>query len=240
LPTSFEANEEAKRRLQLAIQHNRPVADIDVLVVLRLWPFEPNTKRPNVTPEGSEWVYSSTLGLIYDLTGKVKISRKTVGSEYVLRLFGKWLKDQLGGNSFPWTSISLNKNYAAARHVDKGNWGPSALRAVGDCTGGQLRYWPNSPRSRDLSILDEKDSLVLDARHGVVLFDGNNPHSVEPYTGERFSLVFFTTSQYKKASAAVQRRIKYLGVPVPTTSKMKRAEGLVHEGLGLQRLESQV
>jgi len=233
-PLPDDANAEAKKRFGLAIQHGRPVADADVLAVLRLWPFTPNTKRKNVMPKKTDWVYSSTLGLIHDFTGRVVVSLSTCGSEDVVRLLARWLRDQLGENSFPWTSISLNKNYAAARHRDKGNRGPSALRALGDHAGGQLRYWERVSSTKDLSRLSESESVVLDPRHGLVLFDGNSPHSVEPYTGERYSLVFFTTSRYKKATPKVRKQMKCMGLRLPTEIELSVAAGLVREGLGLR------
>ena len=42
---------------------------------------------------------------------------------------------------------------------------------------------------RRLTSLKESDCVVLDPRHSVVFFDGNNPHSVKPYAGEeRYSM----------------------------------------------------
>ena len=39
---------------------------------------------------------------------------------------------------FKFTSITLNKNYAAKRHRDKNNLGDSRLIAFGDFTGGEI------------------------------------------------------------------------------------------------------
>ena len=41
----------------------------------------------------------------------------------------------------PFTTISLNKNYAGRMHRDAGNIGPSIGLAIGTFTGGKLRYW---------------------------------------------------------------------------------------------------
>jgi hypothetical protein len=229
-----KANMEAQRRLQLASQHGRPIADADVLAVLRLWPFAQNTLRKNVMPEKTDWIYSATLGLIHDRRGRVVVSNRTNGSEDLVRLLSRWLSDQLGDNSFPWTSISVNKNYAAARHRDKGNSGPSALRAVGDHMGGQLRYWETAPSKQDVSTLSESDSVVLDPRHGVVLFNGLQPHGVEPFQGERYSLVFFTTSKFKRATTQVRKQLKPLGIRLPVDRDLATASKQVSEGFGLR------
>ena len=39
----------------------------------------------------------------------------------------------------PWTSITVNENYQAVPHRDKGNVGESFLVAFGDFTGGELK-----------------------------------------------------------------------------------------------------
>merc|ERR1712032_291053 len=118
-----------------------------------------------------------------------------------------------------------------ARHMDKGNIGPSALRSVGDSSGGQLRYWNKKyPLNHDLSRLPEHESILLDPKHGLILFDGNRPHSVEPYRGERFSVVFFTTSWYGKTSPDTRTELNNLGAISPTNSKIAAAQRLVNAG----------
>ena len=80
-----------------------------------------------------------------------------------------------------WNAITVNMNYQASRHQDKGNGGDSFLVAFGEYSGGGLKIW-----KRDESF------EVLDIRHTPVI--GNFcqiPHAVEPFEGERYSLVFY-------------------------------------------------
>mmetsp|Transcript_136688 Transcript_136688/g.237720 ORF Transcript_136688/g.237720 Transcript_136688/m.237720 type:complete len:476 (-) Transcript_136688:185-1612(-) len=231
------ADSEARRRLAWAKQHGRPINDADVLAVLRIWGFSLNKERRNVLPPGVKSVYSATLGLIRDRRSRLLISRSTDRSENVMRLMCQWLQDQLGRDSFPFTSISINKGYAAAMHRDKGNEGPSATRALGDFQGGGLRYWHGIPAHVDVQACCEANSVLLDSRHGVVFFDGNCPHAVEEFAGERFSAVFFTSNAYRRVSPAVRNKLKSLGAQWPTERTLKSASCLVDESLAASELQ---
>merc|ERR1712048_1056157 len=140
-----------------------------------------------------------------------------------------------GKDSFPFTSISLNKGYAAAVHRDKGNAGPSATRSLGNFHGGELRYWPGTPEHMDLATLRQEDSVLLDSRHGLIFFDGNCPHGVQEFVGERFSAVFFTSSSYQRVSPAVCTKLKSLGAQWPTQGTLKGTQCLVAESLPAAR-----
>ena len=82
--------------------------------------------------------------------------------------------------SIPWTSITVNQNYAADRHRDRGNIGDSFLVAFGDFTGGELVLYEG-----DLS-----GSHCI--RHQPIVLDFSViEHSVNAFEGERISLVFY-------------------------------------------------
>ena len=83
--------------------------------------------------------------------------------------------------TIPYTSITVNQNYQAAPHKDRGNVGPSYLVAAGDFTGGEL-------------VMHEGDlSGVADIRYRPVVADFSKVlHSVRSFTGNRVSLVYYT------------------------------------------------
>jgi hypothetical protein len=83
--------------------------------------------------------------------------------------------------SIPWTSITVNDNYKASPHYDRGNIGPSYLIAFGNYTGGALHC-----HDTDLSGSHDVRYKPLVTDFAKVL------HSVEDWEGERFSLVFYT------------------------------------------------
>ena len=99
----------------------RQLSDADVLAVLSRWSFRPNKNRQNVLPEGADFVYSDTLGLTRDRKGTVAVDAYTRQLPNVFRFLGKWIKQRRPvelAHDFPFTSISLNYNYAARLHRD--------------------------------------------------------------------------------------------------------------------------
>ena len=99
----------------------RQLSDADVLAVLSRWSFRPNKNRQNVLPEGADFVYSDTLGLTRDRKGTVAVDSYTRQFPNVFRFLGKWIKQRRPvefSHDFPFTSISLNYNYAARLHRD--------------------------------------------------------------------------------------------------------------------------
>jgi len=58
----------------------------------------------------------------------------------VFRFLCRWMHEaQPFQRLFPCTSISLNYDYAARRHRDANNVGPSVTKAFGDFVGGVRR-----------------------------------------------------------------------------------------------------
>ena len=79
-----------------------------------------------------------------------------------------------------WNAVTVNDNYQAAPHRDKGNVGVSYLVGFGTYYGGQLE-------------LHEGDRKGLyDIRHRPLIHDfSKDLHSVTDWVGNRFSLVFY-------------------------------------------------
>lgn len=85
-----------------------------------------------------------------------------------------------------WTSITVNQNYQASPHRDKGNQGVSYLVAFGSYAGGDL-------------VIHEGD---LSGNHNIwcrpIKTDFSKYlHSVQTFTGNRYSLVFYTLKATK-------------------------------------------
>ena len=90
--------------------------------------LEKNKNRKNVMrPEHAEGVITHTLGLVRNRTTKtLEIAGKTAEVRDVCVLLGRWVHID-GVDEVPFTSVTVNKNYAAARHRDENNAGPSLL-----------------------------------------------------------------------------------------------------------------
>ena len=85
-----------------------------------------------------------------------------------------------------WTSITVNQNFKAEPHRDKGNQGESFLVAFGDFTGGEL-------------VVHEGDlSGTHNIRYKPIKTDFSKVlHSVKDFQGHRYSLVFYTLKPTK-------------------------------------------
>ena len=83
--------------------------------------------------------------------------------------------------AFEFTHVMMNKSYPVDWHYDSKNIGESVVIAFGDYVGGSTQ------------IIDENNKIKdLDTRHKPVKFNGSKiKHRVEPFTGERYALVFF-------------------------------------------------
>jgi len=82
----------------------------------------------------------------------------------------------------PFTSITVNDNYKAAPHRDRGNIGESYLIGFGDYSGGELQI-----HEGDLSGCHN-------VRHRPLVTDFSKVlHSVQPWEGQRYSLVYYTS-----------------------------------------------
>jgi len=123
---------------------------------------------------------------------------------------------------FSFTGINVNKNYAGKRHRDGNNMGPSIIKAIGNFKGGNLNYYPNDDRALELEQLPPSDKVSLDLRKNWALFDGRRAHEVDPFKGERFSLVYFTCPRNDRIDAKTKAAMLKCGFPMPTPKSTQR------------------
>lgn len=219
------AQREARSRIEAAEREGRRISDEDVATVLSAWAFIKNSARGNVLPEGQDWVWSDTIGLIRDRLGSIHVTPATKLYPEVVQLLVKYLNDRLPKEAagFKFTSLNLNCNYAARLHRDGNNFGPSFIKAFGGFTGGRLRYWPEDDKSLDLERLPEDKSVALDIgpgpEGGLALFNGNSGHSVDDFKGSRFSVVYFTLGCHDRAPPEDRALLESLGVSFPAVDE---------------------
>ena len=82
---------------------------------------------------------------------------------------------------FDFSHVMMNRNYDVDWHRDAANVGESVVIAMGDFTGGSTQ-------------IKDVDGVItnLDSHNNPQQFDGSKiEHRVEPFEGERYSLVFF-------------------------------------------------
>lgn len=104
--------------------------------------------------------------------------------------------------TIPYTSITLNQNYRADRHYDKGNVGESLVVAFGDYEGGELDiHEPSYPGS-----LVAVNSVAHDIKHKSIIGDFSKIlHSVKMFIGNRYSLVFYTLDTQKRGEVMIPK-----------------------------------
>ena len=78
--------------------------------------------------------------------------------------------------SFNYTTIQVNKNIVCNPHTDKNNVGLSYIIGLGDYEGGNL-------------MIEENEN---DIKNKFFLFDGKKIHYNKSFTGDRYSIIFFT------------------------------------------------
>ena len=184
------------------------VSDSELVTMLRLWGFARNLSRRNVAPPGLSYVYSECFGLVYDRTGRWVLS--TVGKLFpnVAKALNLWMcqrLNQLRNKGFQppesvwkWSAVTVNRGYAAARHVDRNNLGPSVVRSFPD-PGDVLLSWPGVSAS-NMQYLDEGDAdrISIGCPTRMHAFDGTYPHQTAQIAGnveDRFSIIFFQTAR---------------------------------------------
>eukprot|EP00193_Tetraselmis_chui_P003776 CAMPEP_0177756924 /NCGR_PEP_ID=MMETSP0491_2-20121128/3371_1 /TAXON_ID=63592 /ORGANISM="Tetraselmis chuii, Strain PLY429" /LENGTH=432 /DNA_ID=CAMNT_0019272545 /DNA_START=116 /DNA_END=1414 /DNA_ORIENTATION=- len=203
------------------LESGASVTEDVVLEALRGVTFPHNTSRRSVMPEGQRYIEAFCLGLVGSRWAQ--LSEDTQAAPELCRLLCAFLKGAHGppgGDTFPFTSIQLNKAYASKRHVDANNMGYSMIIGLGDYEGG---------------LLDVDGLGQLDVRRQWHRFDGNVPHCTTAVggAGERFSLIFFTNSSLVHAEGGAVQELQALGFNVDT---LAIGGGLEVEGEVLRRI----
>ena len=126
---------------------------------------------------------SQVFGIVYKRNGTYGYSRqcrKHPELWYLLEEFArKWI-------SVTYTGIQVNQNYSSKKHKDIGNLGDSEIVGLGEYEAGDLCIEENGQVTRH------------NIRYNKVRFNGSEKwHWTEPWQGNRYSLVFHTTSFHK-------------------------------------------
>jgi len=104
--------------------------------------------------------------------------------------------------------MGINKDYAAKRHRDNNNIGMTVLRGLGDYTGGQVKHWPQDPGRHELPDVEElaaEEAVVSDTKCCSVCIDSTKAHEVMPFSGKRYSLVYFTIPRFESSPEDVRQ-----------------------------------
>ena len=194
-------HQRACKVLQQRFQSKIPVNCEDVLYVLQALPQPKNTRRIGVIPVGHNFVYSQAAGLTTQHGFKPCLSNLCLQCPQLVRLLSQFVLDY--DSSFQFTTVTINYNYAAAKHRDVNHLDGSArIIALGEFTGGGLQV--------------ESVGEDIQIRNSWFDFDGRLEHSTNSFSGERYSLVYFTHLVFQSEVAVpLLAKLQTLGVPCP-------------------------
>lgn len=150
-----------------------PAADFtDIISELERRPLDINNYR------GSGIGRSQVFGIVNRRCLPADYSRWSWKRPYLYHLLLEFAKKHV---KIPFTSITVNQSYPCAAHKDKNNIGESFLVAFGDYFGGELKIHEGEL---------EGDHNIF--RKPIVADFSKITHSVLPFVGNRYSLVFYT------------------------------------------------
>lgn len=117
---------------------------------------------------------TQTFGIVRKRTTPPDYSRHCRDRPKLYQLLLKFGQEHV---DIPWNAVTVNQNYQCLPHKDTNNVNDSWVVAFGDFSGGQLVV----------------EGLLFDIKHKPVFGDFSRYlHSVMPFTGNRYSLVFHT------------------------------------------------
>ena len=156
-----------------------------MLAILEATEFPKNKGRTNVLKKGQTFSHSMVLGKVRKLysscDGKVCLvpSRHNEKHKAVLAAAKSLMRSH--NPSYKFDAVTINKNHAAAKHVDKNNKPPSYIIGLGNYTGGELVFTDKkSPHYGSHNI-----------KNKWLKFDGSTEHHVKPFKGTRYTLVYY-------------------------------------------------
>ena len=148
-----------------------------MLKLLEETDFPINKGRTNILKKGQTHSKSMVLGKVRQLysscDGKVcKVpSQHNVKHKALLAAAKSFLKQH--DPNYRFEAVTINKNHAAAKHVDKNNKGHSYIIGLGNYTGGELVF--SDKKSPNYGVHNIKNRWFQ--------FVGDTEHYVKPFKG---------------------------------------------------------
>ena len=156
-----------------------------MLELLEATEFPKNKGRTNVLKKGQTYSHSMVLGKVRKLysscDGKVCKVPSTNNKKHpkLLAAAKSFLKSH--DPNYKFEAVTINKNHAAAKHVDKNNKGHSYIIGLGNYTGGELVF--NDKKSPHHGTYNIKNKWLK--------FVSDTEHHVKPFKGTRYTLVYY-------------------------------------------------
>ena len=158
----------------------------EILTLLEETKFPTNKSRKNVSDSKLNCFVLGDVAYRRYINGKlIGPSRHTKKYPQLFEKLNEFIKEV--DPDFQFTSIQVNKNVLCKPHIDDNNAGLSYIIGLGDYTDGELVI----------------ESEKYDIKNKWKLFDGHKLHWTEPFTGNRYSLIYFVHSHSSKKSCKI-------------------------------------
>ena len=138
-------------------------------------------------------------GALFGLGKGGSITSHTASASSLLQALSGLVASTPAFGEFSWTSVQANHNTVASPHHDRDARGLALLIVLGDFTGGAFRL----------------DGTTVDAKGKATLFDAALPHSSDPFSGDRWSLILFTHVEVVSASPECLDELQGWGFKLP-------------------------
>ena len=154
------------------------------------------------------------------------LSNRTFANKHLVSYLAQYFRHH--GMRGDVTSFYLSKNSRARCHRDVNNMKgtPSWTTSVGDYTGGRLWIECRTKKPPGDAVYrsvkgKRVPGVLVNTRDEVQAFPADHYHEVEPFKGERYSLVAYTSRSFDFASQGLRRKLRKLGLlqaSTPSTS----------------------
>ena len=185
----------------------------DATNVLNNMTFAAKLKRRNtakIKEDGTqEAVQGETLGVIRGKSRKGEICPSTKGHPSITTFLASFAKKAFP--DFIATSVQVNCGYESTVHCDRDNAGPSLVIGLGGYRNGAI-FCADIPGEAQY-IVKETDELklhrqslkagsvlegrLLDVNKRWQIFDGRSPHYTLPFSGRRYTLIFYVSKAWR-------------------------------------------
>ncbi|CAE7309094.1 unnamed protein product, partial [Symbiodinium necroappetens] len=226
------ATPDAGEKLAIKLIEESDYSNASCLRLLREtnWPRQ-RIKRPSM--RGSE-AYQ-VLGQ-YSYGKFAGITLATYRLPYTLKYLNHFMTTR--GALGPRSSLVVSRNASVGPHKDNNNIGQNYSIAIGQFKGGEL--WEEDPAG--LVVKEIKGVKVpgrLRKHHGKLnIFDPRKFHSVEPWTGERWSITAFQTRSAAKLGREQEELLAKFGFQVQGYSETADLPSSRASSLLVSRVES--
>ena len=165
----------------------------------------PKIRRFNIRENNDEVAYGMCLGHIYPwgwalrfngnerFTPKICFKTTQKKNKLIYEAAIKLMKDY--DPNFKFTSIMINKNIKYKKHIDRYNNNLSYIIGLGDYEGGNLLLYDKRKNDRNGNgeIVES-----INIKNNFFKFDGHQYHSTDDFTGERYTIVYYSICDYNE------------------------------------------